>query len=214
MRLWETLRANGLAHETEADRISDCIREAVRMLYQDTKRGKPMNETMNENGKTETQLPPAKSEHDAYTRTVEQGIWPWNPKVPLGNRHVNDNGEILNLLEKDCGSVTLITSKDGAIRANHYHRTDWHYTHVLSGRVYYYERAIGALEIPEPFVFEKGDTFFTPPMREHAMRFEGDGQILTMSKRHRTPEEHEADVVRVKFLEPGTYSVGELNGPR
>lgn len=174
-------------------------------------------ETMNEatNEKTvETQLPPARSDHDAYTRAVEAGLYPFNPAVPLGNRHVNDNGEILNLLEKDCGSVTLITSKDGAIRANHYHREDWHYTHVLSGRVYYYERAIGATHIPEPFVFEAGQTFFTPPRREHAMRFEGESKILTMSKRHRTHAEHEADVVRVDFLKPGVFSPGELNGPR
>ena len=213
MRFWETLRANGLARETEADRITDRIREAVRMLYQDTKRGKTMNEATNET-KSEAKLPPAKSDHDAYTRHVEMGMWPFNPTVPLGNRHVNANGEILNLLEKDCGSVTLIKNKDGAIRANHWHREDWHYTHVLSGRVFYYERGIGETHIPEPFVYEAGQTFFTPPRREHAMRFEGDGQILTMSKRHRTHEEHEADVVRVKFLDPGSFSVGELNGPR
>lgn len=174
-----------------------------------------MNETTtNEAKAATTQLPPAESEHDAYTRTVEQGIWPFNPAVPLGNRHVNENGAIQNLLEKDCGTVTLITSKDNAIRANHFHRTDWHYTYVITGRVFYYEREVGSTHIPEPFVFGPGEMFFTPPMREHAMRFEGESTILTMSKRHRTPEEHEADVVRVKFLEPGTFSLCELNGPR
>jgi len=217
-RLWETLRVAGLAVETPEDGVRDRIVKAARLLAY-TKRERHearehMNQTTNEARSNEPKMPPARSEHDAYTRAVEHGLWPFNPTVPLGNRHVNDNGEIQNLLEKDCGSVTLITSKDGAIRANHLHREDWHYAFVISGRVYYYERAIGSKEIPEPFVYGPGEMFFTPPMREHAMRFEGETKILTMSKRHRTHEEHEADVVRVDFLAPGMYSSGELNGPR
>lgn len=167
----------------------------------------PVDEMTNEGIKLVHRTP-----HDEYTRAVEAGLYPFAPTVPLPEPFKNENGTIQNLLEKDCATVTIIESKDGAIRANHYHRTDWHYTYVVRGRVFYYEREIGGMGIPEPFVYGPGQMFFTPPMREHAMRFEGDTTILTMSRRHRTPEEHEADVVRVDFLGKRDHSLGEMNG--
>lgn len=152
--------------------------------------------------------------NESFTKEVDEGAMLLGGGVPLPEPFRNENGAIQNLLTMPCRTVTAIESKAGAIRANHYHRTDWHYAYVVRGRVSYYERAIGSTEIPEPTVFRAGEMFFTPPMREHAMRFEEDSTIITMAKNARTHEEHEADVVRVDFIKPGVFSVGEQNGPR
>lgn len=142
-------------------------------------------------------------DHDEYTTAVDEGRWPTDPKVPLPAPFVNENGTIQNLLLKQCKSVTSIISKRGAVRANHYHRTDWHYTYVVSGRVLYFERAVGQTTILPPKEFGAGDMYFTPPNLEHSMLFLEESVVLTFAKNVRTHEEHEADLVRVPdFITP------------
>jgi hypothetical protein len=140
--------------------------------------------------------------HDEYTTAVDEGRWPDDPAVPLPEPFVNENGSIQNLVLKPLKSVAVIDSRRGAIRASHFHKTDFHYTFVAKGRVLYFERNIGSTEIPKPRVFIAGDMFFTPPMREHAMLFAAESTVLTFAKNVRSHEEHEADVVRVQFITP------------
>jgi len=140
--------------------------------------------------------------HEKYTDQVDNGIYPDDPKVPLPTAFVNEVGEIQNILLKPCSSVTVLKSRKGKTRANHYHKEDWHYAYVTKGAVLYFERAIGSTEIPEPRLFLPGEMFFTPPLREHCMLFAEESEIITMAKRVRNHAEHEADVVRVSFITP------------
>lgn len=135
--------------------------------------------------------------HDEYTTAVDEGRFPKDSKVPLPEAFKNANGIIQNLLLKPCTSIAVIESERGAVRANHYHRTDWHYAYVVSGCVYYFEREIGSKLTGVPKIFRAGEMFFTPPMREHAMLFSQQSTILTFAKNVRSHEEHEADLVRV-----------------
>lgn len=142
------------------------------------------------------------TENRKYTDRVAAGDYPSDPFVPLDDKFKNDNGEILNVLFSECRSVARIGSFRGKVRANHWHRTDWHYALVESGQVLYFERAVGDTEVPTPRLFAAGQMFFTPPNREHAMLFMEDTVIYTLAKNVRTHEEHEADVVRVEFVTP------------
>jgi len=142
------------------------------------------------------------SRHEWYTTSVDNEDWPGDPLVPLPEPFLNEAGIIQNLLLKKIQSIAAITSKRGSVRAQHYHREDFHYTYVASGRVFYFERPVGAMSIPKPMEFGPGQMFFTPPMIEHAMLFADDSLILTFAKRVRSHEEHEKDVVRVPFLTP------------
>ncbi len=141
-----------------------------------------------------------------YTSAVDRGEWPPTPTVPLDAPFVNANGEIQNLVLKPMQSVTALRSVKGAVRANHYHKTDWHYTYVATGAVAYYERAVGSAEVPEPIVYGPGQVFFTPPNREHAMLFLEESLIVTMAKNVRNHEEHEADLVRVVVIDLSTVA--------
>ena len=45
----------------------------------------------------------------------------------------DERGVISNILEKDVCHVAIITSKSGAIRANHYHPKQIQYVYLISG---------------------------------------------------------------------------------
>ena len=97
-------------------------------------------------------------------------------------------------------SAVMITSKRGTVRANHYHKTDWHYCYVVSGCIEYYHRPTGSNEKPEMILVKTGEMVFTPPMVDHGMKFPDDTVFLTFSRNPRDQETYEADVVRVDML--------------
>jgi len=139
-------------------------------------------------------------DHEAYTAAVDSGIWPNERFVPLPQPFINDSGVIQNLILRPVTSVAVITSKADTIRANHYHKTDMHYAYIISGRITYFERKIGDIEIPKPQIFLAGQMFFTPPMMEHAMYFPIETTFITMARNVRSHESHESDLVRVSFI--------------
>ncbi len=73
--------------------------------------------------------------NDSYTAKVESGEWPEDCSVPLDPPFKDHRGLIQNLILKPCTSVAVITSGPRTLRANHYHKTDWHYSYVVSGEV-------------------------------------------------------------------------------
>lgn len=138
--------------------------------------------------------------NDSYTEKVNNGEYPEDSSVPLDTPFINENGIIQNLVLKPMTSVAIIDSNAGTMRANHYHKTDWHYSYVVSGRILYFERPVGSKEIPEPRIFLAREMFFTPPMKEHVMVFPMETVFITMARNVRSHESHEADLVRVNFI--------------
>ena len=59
--------------------------------------------------------------------------WPDQIIVPLERPFVDKRGLIQPLVDQMMKSAVLIDSKKGSLRANHYHKTDWHYCYVISG---------------------------------------------------------------------------------
>ena len=97
-------------------------------------------------------------------------------------------------------SAVMIHSSAGSVRANHYHKTDWHYCYVISGRIEYLHRPTGSLEEPALILVNEGEMVFTPPMVDHGMRFPVDTIFLTLGRNPRDQKTYEADVVRVDFV--------------
>ena len=128
--------------------------------------------------------------------------WPEDPLVELEPPHADARGAIVPLVDAPMKSAVLITSKKGTVRANHYHRTDWHYCYVLSGRIEYYHRPTGGTEAPELIVVGEGQMVFTPPMVDHAMVFPEDTVFLTLGRNPRDSQSYESDVVRFDPINP------------
>jgi quercetin dioxygenase-like cupin family protein len=132
----------------------------------------------------------------------ERRSWPRGVIVPLEQPFADARGEIVPLVDAMMKSCVLISSKTGSVRANHFHRTDWHYCYVLSGRIDYYHRPVGSKAPPEKVAIQRGQMFFTGPMVEHAMVFPEDTVFLTFGRNSRAQEVYEADVVRIDPINP------------
>ena len=131
----------------------------------------------------------------------EKATWPKEPLVSLAEPFVDDRGAIQPLVDLMMQSAVWITSKKGALRANHYHKTDWHYCYVVSGCIEYYHRPHGSEAEPERILVRQGQMVFTPPMVDHGMKFPEDTTFLTLSRNPRDQESYEADVVRIHMID-------------
>ena len=122
--------------------------------------------------------------------------------VKLENPFIDGRGEIQPLVDSLMKSAVLIHSKANTLRANHYHKTDWHYCYVLSGEIKYYYRPHGDKKSAQELIIKENQMFFTPPMVEHAMVFDKKTQFLTWSRNSRLQDVYEADVFRISPINP------------
>ena len=133
--------------------------------------------------------------------TSEQKSWPKSPLVSLERPFIDARGSIQPLVDCLMKSAVLIESKAGSLRANHYHKTDWHYCYVISGCINYYHRKQGSKIKPELLIVDKEKMVFTPPLIEHCMKFPVDTIFLTLSRNPRDQDTYESDVVRTNLID-------------
>ena len=133
--------------------------------------------------------------------------WPKEPMVPLEDPHADGRGAIQSLLNFPAKNISLITSKKGTLRSNHYHRTDWHYMYVLSGSFDYYYRPTNSNEEPKKIAVRAGQMVFTPPMEDHTTVFTEDCELLAISRNPRDQATYEADTVRIDLVDPKPYDI-------
>lgn len=118
--------------------------------------------------------------------------------------HVDERGEMSYLVDDKTPitSVLLITSKKGAIRANHYHKKDTHYAYMLVGKMEYtYQDLKSKVKKKKAVIVKKGDIVYTPPMTIHAMKFLEDSVFLAITTKERDQKKYEKDTVRVELIE-------------
>jgi dTDP-4-dehydrorhamnose 3,5-epimerase-like enzyme len=132
----------------------------------------------------------------------DDSMWPGDVKVPLEPAHADERGAIQPLVNFPMKNISLITSRKGTVRSNHYHLTDWHYMYVLSGSFDYYYRPTNSNEPPKVTRVRAGEMVFTRPMEDHATVFLEDTQLLAMSRNPRDQEAYESDVRRVVLIDP------------
>ena len=123
-----------------------------------------------------------------------------NPIVELETPFIDERGAIYPIVDEKMESCVIITSKKGTVRANHYHKTDWHYCHVLNGEIEYHWRETGSDRPPHKIVIREGQCFFTPPMVDNAMVFSQDTTFLTLGRNPRDQKSYEADVERIDLV--------------
>ena len=122
--------------------------------------------------------------------------------IPVRAPFVDDRGEILNLVDAPFTSAAIVTSVKGAIRGNHYHKTDSHYCWLERGGLVYFHRPAGSAEPPGRWVIKRGELFYTPPRYEHAMHFTEDSVMVVLGRNNREMANYEADTVRVPPIGP------------
>ena len=133
----------------------------------------------------------------------EKATWPNHGVIKLEKPFADVRGSIKPLVDIMMQSAIMIESKAGSLRANHYHKTDWHYCYIISGKIEYLHRPTGSNQTPETILVNEGEMVFTPPMIDHGMKFPVDTVFLTLSRNPRDQASYEADVVRVDMVSTG-----------
>ena len=108
----------------------------------------------------------------------------------------DERGEIIDILERvEIDSVTLITSKSGARRGDHYHKETVQYVFVLKGSLEILtQMPEGEIETT---IIKAGDLVFTPPIEKHTFITREDSQILVLTRGPRGGKNYEEDTYRL-----------------
>lgn len=118
--------------------------------------------------------------------------------------YVDDRGVIADILENELiHHVTLITSRRGATRGNHYHNETIQYLYMIEGRMRLTTQMPG--RGAESVILSKGDLAVNVPAERHAMRALEDSVFMVFTKGPRGGREFESDTYRLskdELLEP------------
>ena len=136
----------------------------------------------------------------------DESMWPKEGLVKLEPPHDDERGSIQSLVNFPMKNLSLISSKKGSIRSNHYHLTDWHYMYVLSGSFDYFYRPTNSDQELKSIRVGPGEMIFTPPLEDHATVFLEDCQLLAISRNPRDQEAYEEDVRRVILIKPDSIN--------
>ena len=120
--------------------------------------------------------------------------------VNLKDRFEDSRGFIQPLCDLNMKSASLIFTKPGQWRANHYHKEDWHFIYVIKGEFEYFYKKTNSNENINKKIISVGELLFTGPMVDHAMLYTKDTEILVMSKNPRDQKTYEQDTVRIDFM--------------
>lgn len=116
---------------------------------------------------------------------------------------VDKRGEMFHLLdgETKITGALLITCKKGAIRANHYHKKDTHFSYMLKGSMEYtYQDLKNKKSKKHTVTVRAGEIVESPPMTAHVMKFLEDSEFLALTTEERDQKKYEKDTVRISLL--------------
>lgn len=114
------------------------------------------------------------------------------PKVAFRD----SRGAITDLLDDVAlNSVTLITSKRGAVRGNHFHKKTVQIVYVLSGRLRYYWRPAKGGKV-RSVTLKAGELGTSPAGEAHTLVAVSDCSFLTLSQGPRHGKDYEKDTFR------------------
>jgi quercetin dioxygenase-like cupin family protein len=115
----------------------------------------------------------------------------------------DERGDIVDILKQSVVEyATIITSKKGAVRANHYHKETFQYLYLMSGRM----RVVAQMpdEQRSEVVLETGDLIVNVPLERHAFEALEDSTMLVLTRGPRGGDNYESDTFRldVPLIQP------------
>lgn len=113
--------------------------------------------------------------------------------------HKDGRGIIRDVFEAGApDSVTVVSSVQGAIRGNHFHRASTQYTYLVSGRLRVVVRDVrDDASSVETHVLTAGDLVRHDPYEAHAYFAEQDSVLLAFAKGLRKGRDYERDTYRL-----------------
>jgi len=117
--------------------------------------------------------------------------------MPLGERHQDERGVIQDLLTEGLDSATLIGTKKGAVRGNHYHRHTTQWVYVVIGALRVLTRDPASRRVRETIVGD-GKLMMNPPLEEHAWQALEETVVLVLTRGPRSGPDYESDTYRLE----------------
>jgi quercetin dioxygenase-like cupin family protein len=110
--------------------------------------------------------------------------------------HQDDRGVITDILTAEpIEHVTLITSSQGAVRGNHFHKETTQWVYVLEGRLELLTQMPGQPVVAR--TLERGDLAVNPPNERHAMIAIEDSSFMVFTRGPRGGANYESDTYRL-----------------
>ena len=114
----------------------------------------------------------------------------------ITNNFEDDRGLIRDVLSHEpIDAVTVIVSKKGAVRGNHYHKDTYQWVYLLSGKLDYVSRAEG--EKSKVTALVPGDLILSEPYEAHAIVALEDSEMVVLTRGPRGGKEYESDTFRL-----------------
>jgi quercetin dioxygenase-like cupin family protein len=108
----------------------------------------------------------------------------------------DERGEIIDILKNSpVEYATLITSKKGAVRANHFHKETFQWVYMLEGRMRIRAQMPG--EQVEEVILKKGELIVNVPHESHAFEALDDCTMLVLTRGPRGGDDYEKDTFRL-----------------
>jgi dTDP-4-dehydrorhamnose 3,5-epimerase-like enzyme len=108
----------------------------------------------------------------------------------------DERGTIKDILPNETiDSITVIESKSGAVRGNHFHKDTIQWVYVASGRLQSLTQKEG-----EPVVDQalgRGDLLKTDPMEKHSITVLEDAEFYVFTRGPRSGKSYEEDTYRL-----------------
>ena len=105
-------------------------------------------------------------------------------------------GQIIDILKNEVVEyATIITSRKGAVRGNHFHKDTYQHLYVLDGKLRVVVQMPG--EQPQEAILEQGDIVVNVPLERHAFQAIEDTTFLVLTRGPRGGENYETDTFRL-----------------
>jgi quercetin dioxygenase-like cupin family protein len=111
--------------------------------------------------------------------------------------HADERGSIIDILTgTDVNYATLISSKKGVVRGNHYHKQTIQWVYVLRGQL----RALSRMPegAVEEAILNPGDLLENHPNEEHTLVALEESEFLVLTSGLRGGEDYEKDTYRLE----------------
>ena len=112
--------------------------------------------------------------------------------------HQDERGSITDIVEQiDFNGATIIESKKGSIRGNHYHKKTIQYIYLLSGKLKAKSKKVD--ESMVEVVVQPGDLISHEQLEAHCFEAIEDSLFLVLSSGLRTGKDYEKDTYRLNI---------------
>ena len=108
----------------------------------------------------------------------------------------DERGVITDLINERINHVGLITTLEGNVRGNHYHKKSIQYSYILSGKFEVLLAEINNLKRVEKIILNSGEIIIIEPNIVHTFKAIEDSTMIDMISESRAKEGYEEDTIK------------------